>query len=527
MTPDSDLVRDLTGGLAAAPPLPATPAEARALRRQRLTQELQGRPLEQAYLRPEIRGDLEAEAADRDPDQMITPQQLEYLHELVAEQARAEAPAPGAPVAFGLWHPDRQAVIVPGFLGSELSDLAPRGAGLIWISPALALFDRLSSLQLARYDDGDRDLLPSVRIEATGPLPIIYELLRLALRLNGYGVSVHPVDWRKDLDTAADALVVRLRTLAAAGQPIHLIAHSQGAPVARRALQKLRDAGEGGVLDLVKHLVLLGPANFGTFSAAFAIAGSAELLDVLRRYAVSPGQGFPRVAASMSGLYQLLPWDDTRVPWLRANALGTAEFWAPAPTIDADRLGRFFGWGGRVDTGFFNDRTRVILGDNNSQPTPAGAAFHDGKLVPATGLDGDGTVTHSCAVLPGTATYLAAGTEHWRLPMYPGVIRAVLGLLADAAPSLPATSDDPTAYLAQRPVALAAPPPVAAAAAFAAVPVPARAAPPGDVTLEQVLRTAARVAAETGSRVRLAFEAEPPARRGTSVPARAGEGPPA
>jgi pimeloyl-ACP methyl ester carboxylesterase len=507
MTPASDLVRHLTGGPAA--PLPLTPAEARVRRRQRLTQELQGRPLEQAYLRPEVRSDLEAEAADRDPDQMITPQQLEYLHELVA--AQAQAAAPGAPVAFGLWHPDRQAVIVPGFLGSELSDLAPRGTGLIWISPALALFDRLSLLQLARYDNGDRDLLPSVQIEATGPLPAVYDLLRLALRLDGYGVSVHPVDWRKDLDTAADALVVRLRALATAGQPIHLIAHSQGAPVARRALQKLRDTADAATLNLVTHLVLLGPANFGTFSAAFAIAGTSSLLTVLRRYAVSPGQGFPRVAASMTGLYQILPWDELRIPWLKANRLGTPDFWAPAPHIDADRLGRFFGWGGRTDTGFFNDRTRVILGDNYGQPTYAGAAFQDGNLMPSTGLDSDGTVTHSCAVLPGTATYLAAGTEHWRLPMYPGVIRAVLSLLAEGPASLPPTSDDPAAYLTERPLPPATPAALpAAAAAFAVMPGPVGAVPPTEVTLDQVLRTAARVAVGTGTRVRLAFEVDPP-----------------
>jgi pimeloyl-ACP methyl ester carboxylesterase len=511
MTPDSDFVPGGTTATRPLPPMAALPAEARALRRQRLTQELQGRTLEQAYLRPEIRSDLEAEAADLDPDQLITQQQLDYLRELVADQARAEAPTAGAPVAFSLWSPDRQAVIVPGFLGSELSDLAPNGSGLIWISPALALFDRLSSLQLARYDNGDRDLLPSVHIEATAPLPAVYDLLRLALRLTGYNVSIHPVDWRKDLDPAADALVVRLRAVAAAGQPIHLIAHSQGAPVARRALQKLNDAGDTAVLDLIKHLMLLGPANFGTFSAAFAIAGSAELLDVLRRYAVSPGQGFPRVLASMSGLYQLLPWDADRIPWLNANALGTAAFWAAAPHIDADRLGRFFGWGGQIDTGFFNDRTRVILGDNNGLPTPAGAAFRNGKLVPSTGLDGDGTVTHSCAVLPGTATYLAAGTEHWRLPMYPSVIRAVLGLLAGAVPNLPATSDDPAAYLGERPIPVAAPAlaPALAAAAFAPAPLPARVAPPGDVTLEQVLQTAARVAAQTSTRVRLVFEVDP------------------
>jgi hypothetical protein len=499
-------------GARPSPPPPTTGPVAgadRVARRRRLADGLQGRTLEQAYLRPDIRRDLEAEADDPDPDRLITRQQLDYLGGLLGEQRRAESFAAGEEVAFGFWRPDRQAVIVPGFLGSELSDVAPGGDGLIWISPALAFFDRISLLQLARYDDGDRDLLPRVRIEATGPLPVLYDLLRLQLRLKGYAVSVHLVDWRKDQEVSADALVTRLRALAAAGQSVHLIAHSQGALVARRALQKLNEAGEAGVLDLVKHLVLLGPANFGTLSAAFALAGTHETIDLLRRYVVSPSQGFPRVFASMTGLYQLLPWDAERMPWLKDNPLGSAAFWAAAPPIDADRLGRFYGWGRQIDTGFFNGRTRVVLGDNNGSPTAGGAAFTGGRLLPSAGLDGDGTVPHSCAVLPGAATYLAAGTEHARLPMYPSVINAVVALLADGAPSLPAQSDNPADYLGERPAAFALPalPPAFEIAAASALPPSAEA--PGDVTLGQLLRTAAATAAGTGTRVRVTFEVDP------------------
>jgi hypothetical protein len=489
-----------------------TTLEGRRARRQRLVEELQGRNLEQAYLRPDIRRDLEAEAADPDPDSLITQEQLDHLRELMGRQQQAESFAGGGVVAFSLWRPDQQAVIVPGFLGSELSDQAPRGVGLIWISPAIALFDRLSMLQLALYDGGDRDLLPGVQIEATAPLPAVYDLLRLALRLSGYAVTVHPVDWRKDLDLSASALVTRLRALAGTGQPIHLLAHSQGALVARRALQRLHEAGEAGVLDLVKHLVLLAPANFGTFSAAFAIGGSHETLEVLRRYAVSPGQGFARVLGSMTGLYQLLPWDADRVPWLRDNPLGTPEFWAPAPYLDADRLGRFFGWGRQIDTGFLAGRTTVILGDNNGQPTAAGAAFSNGKLLPSEALDGDGTVPHSCSVLPGSTTYLAPGTEHSRVPLYRNVINAVLALLSDTAPSLAQVSSEPADHLATRPAIFALPPlPVPAAVAAGLSFAPAPPSGPADLAaLEQVLRTAASVAKGTGTTVRITIEAEPP-----------------
>jgi hypothetical protein len=49
-----------------------------------------------------------------------------------------------------------------------------------------------------------------------------------------------------------------------------------------------------------------------------------------------------------------------------------------------------------------------------------------------------------------------------------------------------------------------------ASAAFAPGAAAAPAAPPGEVTLGQLLRTAAATAVETGTRVRLAFEVDPP-----------------
>ena len=56
-------------------------------------------------------------------------------------------------------------------------------------------------------------------------------------------------------------------------RPLHIIAHSQGTMVARRAVQQV---GEDLARQLVNNLVLLGPATAGTFAAAFAIAGSLQ-----------------------------------------------------------------------------------------------------------------------------------------------------------------------------------------------------------------------------------------------------------
>jgi hypothetical protein len=287
-----------------------------------------------------------------------------------------------------------------------------------------------------------------------------------------------------------------------------LIAHSQGAVVARRALQRLREAGDTATLDRVQNLVLLGPANYGTFSAVFALAGTHSLLPVLSRFAVTPAGGFQSTLASMTGLYQLLPWDEKRVPWLAANRLGEAAFWRERVLIDEARLARFFGWSKDVDTDFFASKTTVIVGDNNGLPTAAGAAFQGSELRPSgDGLSGDGTVPHSCSVLLGTKTYLAPGTEHSRLPLYCSVVAAVRDILAGRTPSLQAISSDPAAYLTPQ---QAAPESFALGALAAELPADEVVAPPpvADAIVE-VLRAAATAASASGVRIRIQVDIDP------------------
>ena len=188
-------------------------------------------------------------------------------------------------------------------------------------------------------------------IEAAALVPFIYDLLRFDLDWHRYSVGVFPFDWRKNLDRAADLLHEQMaRLMDTTTKPIHLIAHSQGALVARRALQKLRqDKGEDLVRQHLGHLVLLGPANYGTFSAAFALAGNHEWIQKFRPIVVKPEQGFRELMDSMSGLYQLLPWSPDRLPWLAQSEfdLGRKDFWQPA--VDSKRLETFFRWGKEID----------------------------------------------------------------------------------------------------------------------------------------------------------------------------------
>ncbi len=422
-----------------------------AQRQSRLLTELHRQSLFSAYLNPDLRPNLEAEAKDPDlPDRskLIRLDMLEKVQQLLADPERkpdliSEHPGVSAR-SVGLFFSTDLVVIVPGFLGSTLSDVQTAGYGLIWVNPNIAFRDRLGLLQLAPYASPERDKDSHVKIEATGVLPIIYDLLRADLEPRRYSVALFPVDWRKNLEEAAEQLCGHLQKMInGSKQPIHVVAHSQGALVARRGIQLLAKAmGQARVLDRLKNLVLLGPANYGTFSAAFALAGTADLIRRVSPFIVSPEQGFPTLLQSMSGIYQLLPWDTDRLPNLgqSGHQVGRADFWKP--TIDADRLTRFFGWGKDIDTSFLAKRTTVILGDNYSSDgtgTIAGVSFVHGELRATHVGQGDGTILDCCAYLAGAATYRAHNTEHLRLPTYPHVLRAVRQTLGGDRPSV---SDD-------------------------------------------------------------------------------------
>ena len=172
---------------------------------------------------------------------------------------------------------------------------------------------------------------------------------------------------------------------------------------------------------------------------------------MIRKLAIEPRRGMQKVLASMTGVYQLLPFDRDRTPWLRENDYAQPGFWK-AP-VDAPRLARFYGWARSIDARFMDDRTAVILGDNHGAPTTGGVVFKRSVLQdsPSHALAGDGTVPHSCAVLPGTRTYLAPGTEHSMLATYRKVIDAVRDVLADRPVGLAEVSSMPADHLSPHP----------------------------------------------------------------------------
>src|SRR5262249_37471924 len=126
-------------------------------------------------------------------------------------------------------------LIVPGFMGSELVDDGPNG--LIWIDPRLYTDpDQLLALELKRETDDDA----GVPVRPRGAIPGLYAGLKYALEFSGYDVRTYGFDWRKHVDAAAAPLAELIRERAAARpRQFHLVAHSQGSLVARRAIQML------------------------------------------------------------------------------------------------------------------------------------------------------------------------------------------------------------------------------------------------------------------------------------------------
>jgi len=447
------------------------PLDEKAARRQRIIAGLQGRGLEQALTDRALWDDMKAEADSDDPNKLVSPD-LIRLVEGVRDVRKQKAP-------FGLFLSTDDVIIVPGFMGSELSDVS--GGALIWVDPALVVnADKLLDLGLGPFQDGrpDTDATAGVTIRAGGAVPLIYSGLKLDLEVRRYEVKIFGFDWRKDIEESARLLAGLIQERANRRfRPLHLIAHSQGTIVARRALQQV---GEDLARRLVNNLVLLGPATAGTFSAAFAIAGSHEMIEAIRRYhIVDVPPGFTQVLQSMTGLYQLLPWrtepadyahsdhledgrdqqqrlvledrppgllqerdpleGDPALSWVKAHRpdLKDPGFWKSG--VDCGRLKAQYGWGHFVDATFLNDRTTIILGDLGDHSTVGGVKFVGNKLVSDSDFTapGDGTVPESMALIAGvTRVFKARGAEHMMLPATLSVIAAVRDLLAGRSPKL-------------------------------------------------------------------------------------------
>jgi Caspase domain len=184
-------------------------------RRCQLLKDLQGRRLEDAYLREDIRSAIQAEASasTTDPAALLNSDSIALLNQIIGAKLKQDAPLVQArkvanrDLARQRLLSSRTAVFVPGFLSSQLSDKVPNGYGLIWVNPLDGLSDRLSHLKLSSLapDGTEADADPNVQIMPDGPLPLISDLLRGALETAVFGprywTNVFAFDWRRTSKT--------------------------------------------------------------------------------------------------------------------------------------------------------------------------------------------------------------------------------------------------------------------------------------------------------------------------------------
>ena len=431
-------------------------------RRIRILEALQGRRLEEVYfLDPAFRQDLRREAArgDVNPgDALLTGEMLEFLEESLRRRMTSErvtvyfGAAPSA--GFALGSPSATLVpapsdvevvlIVPGNLFSQLWDLGgvpPTNPGCIWFNLPALLAGRFLDLELAPYDGNETDANPHVQITAAGVVGGLFDMLQSYLSDAGYASLIYPYDWRKDIDAPVNSIAAKLSSfILGLGQQyrrVHIVTHSLGTTLARKALQLLAaQIGTTTTQALVGNLIMLGPANYGTFAAPLALAGALKQLPLLKLFPpVTPAQ--QQVLASFTALYELIPWDQTRLPSLGdpQSDVRNFDFWQGL--IEEARFARAFppgvpSWAAGIDTSFLNASTTVIVGYNALCSTAGGVVFNwENQMKVATqyAVYGDGWVPHICSILDGTQAYIAYNVNHIRLPMAPKVITAIGELL--------------------------------------------------------------------------------------------------
>ena len=193
---------------------------------------------------------------------------------------------------------------------------------------------------------------------------------------------------------------------------------------------------------MIGEVIMLGPANYGTFIAAMAIAGDVQEIPNSAMFEIIASRIQP-VLASFTALYLLMPWDENRAPSLQHDRYDVRQehFWDDLD-IDDPRLAAAFpaagpNWGDKMfdptdpRTTYFYKNTSLILGVHPFRSTAVGVEIDNGELaVIQSTRQGDGWVPDDLAKLDGVKnTYWAEFTGHIQLAMSGRVINAILNIL--------------------------------------------------------------------------------------------------
>ncbi|MBN1662759.1 MAG: CHAT domain-containing protein [Deltaproteobacteria bacterium] len=355
-----------------------------------------------------------------------------YLQKLATRTraARTRSPAEG------------NIVLVPGIMGSSLMTTDTEGdADLIWIS----LF-RLVAGQIRRLafkpdgasEDNSRYVVTPGELDKR-----VYTRAVLWLQAS-WNVESFPFDWRKDIDTASDALAVFIKQKFP-HQPVHLVAHSMGGLVCRNFIRRHGeqwnalqggDGAEGG------RLIMLGTPNYGSFAIPQTMTGRETLVKLLA--AADLKNSLSDILDTINtfvGSYEMLPSPSKLPPSLQR--LYKKDSWGRYPVSEKhlDRALQFHRDMEREDT---IDPARMTYIAGCNQETLAGMeVVGPGEFDYLVTDNGDGRVTHELGLLPGVPTYYVE-EAHGDLPKNEQVLAALQDLLkmgyTDALPIQPVIS---------------------------------------------------------------------------------------
>ncbi|HEX5733388.1 MAG TPA: CHAT domain-containing protein [Blastocatellia bacterium] len=294
--------------------------------------------------------------------------------------------------------PRGNVIVIHGFMGAELSAGTVTSAQRGWIDVFRLMngwFDRLR-LSESGIEDPNR-----IEVRASGILNRHYGELLLSLS-QSWKVHTFWFDWRKDLNSAADALNVRIKTLFGDDTPVHLIAHSMGGLVARTFIKRyptrwnsMWDAASDG--EYGGRLIMLGTPNHGSFAIPQFITGAAEPIRNIAKIDKDHSiRDLLEIFTTFAGLYQMLP-SPLVLPSAEYfyNSTNYGEYKVPQDHLDnALRHHEYL-----QDV---IDKERMIYICGYNQPTFRGISSrrHLNKIESyKVTMDGDGFVSHELGIL--------------------------------------------------------------------------------------------------------------------------------
>ena len=319
---------------------------------------------------------------------------FERLHDLAVRRAGAARSTKG---------PRGNVVVMPGIMGSELSEYSGNDSSRIWVNPLRLVSGQLGHFRLDETGRSEFD------VRASGILKLFYGEVVLSLSEN-WNVQTFWYDWRRDLRDSAAALDQRMREWFPEDAPVHFVCHSMGGLVARTFIQAYpqrwrtmwdKDPTRPGALG--GRLLMLGTPNHGAFAALQVITGVetlvrwlarldlqhslTELLSILNTF-VGTFQMLPspRVMRGMEPLYHADTYGDLRVSQARLDE-ARAHHDRLANVVDPQRMLYVAG---------YNQPT--IHGLSNMAELRSSSAYTVTRA-------GDGRVPHSLGLLEGVPTW--------------------------------------------------------------------------------------------------------------------------